>query len=109
MLIDRIVALCAAVGADIKAVRAALAAHKASADHDGRYYTKTQTDARMVWDADSRPDPADIRFGFNETLGVPEYWDGAGWLLLVGNNIYLSSFDIAMCGDEDASCSDFHD
>lgn len=109
MLINRIKAAFAAVAVDIKAADHALATHKGSADHDSRYYTKSQIDAQRVWTTETRPDPGVGVFGFNITLGALEYWDGAGWLTVVGNNIYMSSFGLAECGDDDSAFSDFHD
>ena len=79
MLIGRIISAFQAVGADIKAAAQALATHKGSADHDGRYYTKGQIDTRTVWTTETRPSPPAGRFGFNETLGAMEYFDGAQW------------------------------
>ena len=45
-----------------------------------------------AWTTNRRPvSPRKYKLGFNETLGVWEYWDGAGWISLAAVNLESSS------------------
>ena len=70
--------IAGSLGAQINAANTALAAHKTSGDHDGRYYTKTEIEGKVGYNSTT------VTSAFITTVRVCRQGDGMKRLRLVG-------------------------
>lgn len=117
-LSDRIAALAAAIGADIKALianKVDKVSGKGLSTNDFTTAYKDKLDGLAgaggvpTWTTATRPTVSEITIGFNTEKGNLEYWNGTEWLDLIDSGMYSLPFGEAMFGDDEASFTGFHD
>lgn len=122
MLVDKILALAAAIGADIKSLTSGLAnkvdkvSGKGLSSNDyttaekNKLAALTGNSEMPEWTTATRPATSGpVKLGFNTDFGCLEYWNGVDWMFVIGNDIYWSSAGVADFGDDGPQFSDFID
>ena len=119
MLIDQILALAAAIGADIKSLAGSKVDKVPGKGLSSEDYTTAEKnklagltgDSEMpMWTTATRPPTSGpVKLGFNTDFGCLEYWNGVDWMFVIGNDIYWSSAGVADFGDDGPQFSDFID